>query len=136
MRVVLVVDCDWKYLGVFASNLEADGHEAIPFQSPLRALDYCTRQDTPLDRVYIHLSQSGPGAGLWLAGQIARARPGVPVAATSAHFTIVPASMPSTVRLLPKSLQMREQLRTLAEGREAPLSSGTMALYGSHIGAA
>lgn len=64
MHLVGVMDCDWESLGAAAAAFETTGCKAMAFRLGPRGLAYCERPDAPLDAVFVHLNNSGPGAGL------------------------------------------------------------------------
>lgn len=69
------------------------------------ALFWCADRERPLSAVIIHLNRSFGGAGIALAGTIARMRPDAAVTVYSGFIRALPPDMPDNVRLLPKPMR-------------------------------
>lgn len=117
-HVLYVQDDDWLRRNG-AIGLEAiKGHTVTTAATAAEALFWCADRERPFSAVIIHLYRSYNGAGIALAGAIARVQPDAAVTVYSGGIRTLPPDMPDNVRLLPKPMRIRVFLEMAGETAE------------------
>lgn len=108
MGHVLYVQDDDRLRWNGAIGLEAiKGHTVTTAANAAEALFWCADQERPFSAVIVYLSRSFIGAGIALAGAIARVQPDAAVTVYSGGIRTLPPDTPDNVRLLPKPMRIR-----------------------------
>lgn len=117
-HVLYVQDDDWLRRNG-AIGLEAiKGHTVTTAANAAEALFWCADRERPFSAVVIYLSRSFIGAGIALAGAIARVQPEAAVTVYSGGIRTLPPDIPDNVRLLPKPMRFAVFLDMAGETAE------------------